>query len=149
MTKPNLILNKILPSDVYSENLPNGSPKIFKIHKNNHFRKDYENSKNAIFLKMHAPFVMIRVDLIMFNRGHAECITSLLGCLLKYSHQTHLALEDLTFHLSLLMLNFRKKWVIRISITGPWKIFLTNIANKFWTETFYLRVSYYLLGKID
>ena len=36
-----------------------------KIHKNNHFRKDYENSKNAILLKMHAPFVMIRVDLII------------------------------------------------------------------------------------
>ena len=82
--------------------------KFSKFTKKKHFRKDYENSKNAIFLKMHAPFVMIRVDLIMFNRGHAECITSLLGCLLKYSHQTHLALEDLTFHLSLLRLNFRK-----------------------------------------
>ena len=36
-----------------------------KNHKNNNFRKDYENSKNAILLKMHAPFVMIRVDLII------------------------------------------------------------------------------------
>ena len=83
-----------------------------KIHKHNHFRKDCENSKNSIFLKMHAPFVMIRVDSIMFNRGHAECITSLLGCLLKYSHQTHLALKDLTFHLLLRRLkNSEKKWV--------------------------------------
>ena len=67
---------------------------------------------------MHAPFVMIRVDSIMFNRGHAECITSLLGCLLKYSHQTHLALKDLTFHLLLRRLKNSEKmsYIIRLSI---------------------------------